>query len=333
MVAAFILADSELETTRAANPGTAAAPLLNCPDIDGIAPVGLFTDIFPVADLYGADSNDTGLGEPDGYHPLYDAKDANGTIDLFEDIFYVAESFGDTCPLVDLQVAKATAWGIANLPKVDDVAGRAALQALGYYQGSSDVPGQGIHYVNVEIWDGTFDPQAPEGVVYNNGKLAAQLYVVDGGGVGGAGGVGWGTYEATACCPGAEHDIDLEVAADGPQCSPACSWAGGEGWHVHHYLCTANIGTTSAIAIPAALAPSLADTKAHCQSFSGGDPECTVPITVTNCFRWAKNVGWMGHLWNHELNPNQIADTGGNNGRFSDCVPDGSMWKAFTCPA
>jgi hypothetical protein len=260
-----------------------------------------------------------------------------GTIDLFNDIFGVANEFGATCPAVDLQVAKATLWGIANLPKLDDAAGVTALQGMGYYRGSSDVPGQGIHYTKLQNWDGTFDPQAPEGVVYNNGKLAAQLYVIDGASV------GWGTHEAPAYPPNwppptTPHDVDLEEPADGapdgPACSPACSWAGGEGWHLHYFLCTVHIGHVSAAAIPAQLVyPGLdVRTQSSCASFAN-EPECTVPVTTTPCYRFGQTVGWMGHLWNHELNPNQIADVGGNNGRFADCVPDGSGWKAFNCPS
>jgi hypothetical protein len=40
----------------------------------------------------------------------------------------------------------------------------------------------------------------------------------------------------------------------------------------------------------------------------------------------------MGHLWNHKLNENLIADNGGMNGRFADCYPDGGVWKAHNCP-
>ena len=294
-------------------------PLLSCPTVSGAGQVDLFGDIFAVAFLFGADADDTGAGEPDGYHVLYDVGDANGQIDLFSDIFGVAFNFGVTCPLVDVQVAKATLWGINNVPVIEN---EAAIEAIGYYQGSNDVPGQGVHYIRLENWDGTFDPEAPEGLVYQNGKFAAQLYVTDGNVV------GWGTHEATSFPPPeVPHRIDLEGAADGPQCSPACSWAGtNDGWHMHYYLCTTAIGTSGAIAIPGLTQPS-------CDSFTGSQPLCTVPVTVQPCYRWGQNVGWMGHLWNHQLNPNQLPDEGGNNGRFADCIPDGAGYKADTCPA
>ena len=293
-------------------------PLLSCPTVSGGGQVDLFGDIFGVAFKFGTDADDLPPGEPDGYHVLYDVGLADGTIDLFNDIFGVALRFGEICPAVDAQVAKATLWGIANLPVMEN---EAAIEAVGYYLGSSDVPGQGNHYVKIENWDGVFDPEAPEGLVYNNGKLAAQLYVVDGNDPD----ITWGSYAAGPCCPGAIHDIDLEGASPAPACSPACSWDGGEGWHLHYYLCTSGIGTSGAIAVPGF-------TASACDTFTGTQPLCTTPVTVQPCYRWGQNVGWMGHLWNHELNPNLIPDIGGNNGRFADCTPDGSTWKAFNCP-
>lgn len=304
----------------ASSPGTTVAPLLSCPDVGGDGTVDLFNDIFGVAFKFGTDADAVGPGEPDGYHVLYDVGVADGTIDLLNDIFGVAFSFSEACPLVDVQVAKATLWGINNVPATEN---EAALEAMGYYQASFDVPGQGVHYVNLENWDGVFDPEAPEGLVYNNGKFVAQLYVTDGTAV------GWGTHAATSYPPPAvPHNVDLEGDADGPQCSPACSWAGTyDGWHMHYYLCTTNIGTSAASALPGF------STQGSCLIYGGGDPLCTIPITATPCYRWAQNVGWMGHLWNQQLNPNQIPDEGGNNGRFADCIPDGSTWKAFNCPA
>ena len=305
---------------QASSPGSTVVPLLSCPTVSGGGQVDLFGDIFGVAFQFGTDDDDVGPGEPDGYHVLYDVGLADGTIDLFNDIFGVALRFGEICPAVDAQVAKATLWGINNVPVVENAA---ALVAIGYYRGSTDVPGQGVHYVKIENWDGNFDPEAPEGLVYNNGKLAAQLYVTDGTVV------GWGTHAATSYPPPpVPHGVDLEGAADGPQCSPACSWDGTyDGWHMHYYLCTFDIGTVGAVAVPNV------STQGSCASFGGGDPLCTIPITTTPCYRWGQNVGWMGHLWNHELNPNQIADIGGNNGRFADCVPDTDGWKAFNCPS
>lgn len=299
------------EPALATNP-VGAKPLLGCPDIDGTGDVDLFEDIFGVANVFGLGPGDA------GYHVLYDvAPPVNQAIDLFEDIFGVAGRFGEVCPAADSEVARATHWGIDNAPAVQN---DAAIAAIGYRRGSTDVPGQGVHYIKLQNWDGTFDPAAPEGLVYDNGKLAAQLYVVDGGAV------GWGTHAATSCCPTAPHDVDLEGDIDGPGCDPACSWTGPEGWHLHYYLCTAHIGTVGAAAVPGL-------SLSSCASFAGAEPVCSVPITTTPCYRWAQNVGWMGHLWNHQLNPNVIPDVGGTNGRFADCTPDGGGWKAFNCPA
>jgi hypothetical protein len=76
-------------------------------DTDGNLTVDL-TDIFNVAYKYGADSNTTGFGEPDGYDVRLDRSDPppgapfwapgppNGTIDL-SDIFAVAYQYGHSC--------------------------------------------------------------------------------------------------------------------------------------------------------------------------------------------------------------------------------------------
>lgn len=316
----------EAPSAIASSPGANAVPLVSCPDVSGDGTVALFDDILEVAMHFGFAPGDT------NYHVLYDVADpVNQPIDLFGDIFGTATRFGEICPAVDTQVVNATLWGIDNLPST--INPNATLvqtpSGLKYYRGSSDVPGQGVHYTRFENWDGNFDPQAPEGIVYQNGKLAAQLYVVDGAAV------GWGTHAASSWPPPTTpHDVDLEGDADGPQCSPACSWAGGEGWHLHYFLCTVHIGGLGAAAIPAQLVYPGLDlrTQGNCAAYAG-EPQCTVPITTTPCYRWSMNVGWMGHLWNHQLNENLIPDQGGNNGRFADCIPDTEGWKAFNCPA
>jgi hypothetical protein len=308
-------AQHEAPDALAASPGAQSAPLLTCPDFSGDGTVDLFNDIFGVAFKFGSVPGDG------TYHPLYDFGGADGVIDLFNDIFAVAFRFGDTCPLVDVQVAQATQWGIANIPVNES---EAALEAMGYYRASSDAPGQGVHYVKLTAWDGVFDPEEPEGLVYNDGKIVAQLYVVTGQAI------GWGSYEIpssyTPPLPTRPSDIDLEVSADGPQCDPACSWDGSyDGWHLHYWICTVHIGTGSAVAVPN-LSPGA------CDALKGGEPACTIPITAQPCYQHVANTGWMGHLWNHQLNPNKIADLGGDNGRFADCSPDVEGWKAFDCP-
>jgi hypothetical protein len=250
------------------------------------------------------------------------------------------------------------------VPQLED---EAEIEAIGYYLASTDVQGQGKHYVNNQNWDGVFDPRAPEGLVYNNGRLVAQLYVAD------ANVVGLGTHTVGPCspgCAGAEYNIELETAADGPQCSPACSWDGAEVWHLHHYLCTINIGTATAAAIPGSFAPSVGNSLAACDAYSDSQtspdaPLCSVPVTTQPCYQWQQHSGWMGHLYNWIPNANRIPDqatedlgdpqgqgpctdgidngldglTDGadpdctyTNGRFADCYPDVEGWKATNCP-
>jgi hypothetical protein len=298
----------------ASQPGFAPAPLLSCPDFGGDGTVDLYNDIFAVAFLFGATNGDA------NYHPLYDFALADGTIDLYNDIFAVALEFGAQCPPVDTEVARATVWGIENLPATENAA---ALAAIGYYRGSTDVPGQGVHYTKLENWDGVFDPMAPEGLVYNNGKLVAQLYVVSGDVV------GWGSPPPNPSGP-SMHNVNIDsFCSPQPPNTDRCSWATNEGWHDHHNLCTVHIGTPGSIALPGL-------SSSGCFSFSGGEPLCTVPVTTTPCYRWDDLVGWMGHLWNHQLNPNWIdedGDTVPDNGRFADCSPDLEGWKASTCPS
>jgi polyhydroxybutyrate depolymerase len=78
-------------------------------DTSGDKVVDLFTDIFAVADAFGADADTVGIGEPDVYDPALDrsAPDPggpvwemhapDGVIDLFTDIFGVAYQFGHDC--------------------------------------------------------------------------------------------------------------------------------------------------------------------------------------------------------------------------------------------
>ena len=319
--------------------------LVSCPNVDGSADGKVaVADILAVLKTYPKSYGQTGYG------PLWDlvspynstSPSGTGTISVV-DIIAVVSRYNETCPAADTQVARATR-AIGDPLYLDILCDpalatpvncggdeqfltedEAFLESRGYYQGSTDVPGQGIHYVNLSYWDGVFNPTRPEGLVYNNGLLTAQLYVVDGTQV------GWGTHEATSWPPpGVPHQVGLEAAADGPQCSPACSWDGTyDGWHMHYFLCSYHIGTGSAIALPGF------QSQGDCSGASGGEPECTVPVTTTPCYRWSMNVGWMGHLWNWLPNANLIPDIGasGFNGRFADCFPDGSTWGPFNCPA
>jgi hypothetical protein len=78
-------------------------------DTDGNKQIDLFIDIFAVASAFGADADDEGPGEPDGYDPaldrsapplgadVWDMGAPDGTIDLFTDIFGVAFQYGHHC--------------------------------------------------------------------------------------------------------------------------------------------------------------------------------------------------------------------------------------------
>ena len=335
------------------SPRTAAAltpnplpPLLSCPNLDGSTDNKVaVADILAVVKKFNKAYGQTGYGALWDLVSPYNSTSPSGTGTIsVADIIAVVTKYNDICPLADTQVAKATrAIGDSQYSDIlcdpalaapvncggDEqflTEDEAFLESKGYYQGSTDVPGQGVHYVNLSYWDGAFNPTRPEGLVYNNGLLTAQLYVVDGTEV------GWGTHEATSWPPpSVPHEVGLEVAADGPQCDPACSWDGAyDGWHMHYFLCSYHIGTGSAIALPGF------QSQGDCAGASGGEPVCTIPeVTTTPCYRWSMNVGWMGHLWNWLPNANLIPDIGGSgsNGRFADCFPDGFGWGPFNCPA
>ncbi|MEX1254839.1 MAG: hypothetical protein WEE64_10900, partial [Dehalococcoidia bacterium] len=251
LAAALLFASLGAPAAQATHP-TTPRPLINCADVSGDGSVSI-GDVGSVVGKFG-------LGSPDysavvgGYHPLYDLV-ADGSISV-GDIGSTVSDFGLTCSAVapqDTQIALASLWGwgaTAGLPmscttgnaSPPQTLNQAALNAIGYYGGSSDVPGQGVHYVKYANWDDVFDPCRPEGLVYEGvgGKLVAQLYVTDGNDVD----IGWGDWEATTFPPGASPDnIDLELDTTGPECSPDCSWAGAyDGWHLHYYLCTVAIG-------------------------------------------------------------------------------------------
>jgi hypothetical protein len=312
------VSDRDGDVADAANPGTVDAPLISCANVTGDnagAVSGL--DFFAVLGKFGTTFPNA------GFSYLYDLNADNSVAG--SDFFAVLGDFGVTCPAVDNQVALATLWGIGGapancpggappappltLPPGND----AAIEAIGYYRGSFDVPGQGIHYVKPEHWDGTFDPCRPEGLVYDDGRLVAQLYVINGD----APGIGWNGWN-----PGTGGGAITGVEVDS-FCTPSpCSWAGAETWHAHANLCSSDIGTASASAIPG-------QSLATCDAGNGSDPSCTIPITAQPCWLWSHRNGWMGHLWNHDLNENLIPDVGGNNGRFADCAPPS---KHNNCP-
>jgi len=285
---------------QASSVGTTAAPLLSCPTVSGGGQVDLFNDIFGVAFKFGTTPGDG------SYSLIYDVGLGDGEIDLFNDIFGVALRYGEVCPLVDQQVAQAT-QAILNDPQAAQLLAcdPATLNARGYFRAGSDVPGQGVHYINTSLWDGVFDVNQPEGFVCQGGQLATELYVVNGFVI------GWGPF--TPGGGSAIHSINIDTFCDPPAGQSVCSWAGPEGWHAHANLCLYHIGTPdSAITVTA--------DAAACMAINGG----------YGTFVWAAGVGWMGHLWNFVPNENQVPDVDGTmNGRFTDCRPP---FKGETCP-
>lgn len=314
-------------------------PLLYCANVNGQGAVTV-GDIQRVVAKFG--TSDPNAQANATYHPLYDLSTPPGTAGTpsgaitVADVLLVVSDFGITCPLVDTQIAQATLDVIdpnyhppAGLPDFPGDPGlltenAGLLASKGYYLASTDVPGQGKHYVNNAFFsDDLFYPTTPEGLVYKNGKLAAQLYYVDGYAV------GWG------CWPGPEPNCGGDPPEDhvdiDPFCTPmpgqsACSWNGPyDGWHVHFNLCTVAIGHPSAAAIPGI------GSAEQCENLHNNWPPCDGKCPGTT-WSWNDRVGWMGHLWNHWLNPNvNDADVLGN-GRFADCIPDVQHWNGFNCP-
>ncbi len=338
-----------------------AVPLLTCSDVNGNGVVELPGDIYTIATKF-----DSTYPDPN-YHLLYEVGAVNGVVDLPGDIFTAALDFDLTCPAIDSQIAAATraiidpAYSHVWCDDVDaplyttptNCGGSASfltentafLAGKGYLRGSTDVQGQGIHYTNIALWDGVFNPARPEGLVYNNGRLAANLYYSDGGVV------GWNCSPGTGPPPGCDTST---VPADQVNIDPfascavapsgSCSWAGTEdGWHWHKWLCTVKVGTSSALAIPGEAAgitgypnPPV-DSEAECTgafaTYMGSSGSQT---------RWDEDAGWMGHMWNHARNrpdpdgpPLTLADFWGSNpnGRLADCAPDETFaWSGFNCP-
>jgi hypothetical protein len=315
----------------ASHPAT-PQPLLYCADVNGDTAVAV-GDISRVVARFGA--NDATYTATATYHPLYDLNPAGTGAITVQDITTVVSDFGLNCGLLsplDTQIAQAT----LALINIADVPGGqvcnfnalltenpTCLAEHGYYRSSIDGPGQGIHYVSDDYWDGYFNISPAEGIIYNNGRLVAQLYYVEGDNTAGdgdpaQGGVGWGPEPLPV--PPNQVQIDAFCVPNSPD--TACSWAGtNDRWHLHHDLCTTNIGTPSAAAIPG-----VADDDCPDENDAG------CPVAVPDCNRWDNRVGWMGHLWNHQLNPNQNSNDS-NNGRLTDCHPDmPTHWGAYNCP-
>ncbi len=332
-------------------------PLIGCANVDA-SPDNKVTvaDILSVLLHYGKTHGQSGYEYI--WDPVmpYNQTSPTGTGQItVGDILSVVLQYGDTCPLLDTQIAVATraivdptftstlcdptyatAMNCGGDPQflTEDVS---FLAGKGYRRGSTDVPGQGIHYVSFANWDAVFNAARPEGLVYKGGVLVAQLYYVDGDVV------GWGS--APTSNVRAVNTDSLCSATAGEPPNTGCSWTGTlDGWHWHANLCTAGIGQANAFAFPGV------GSQAECAGFaSTAGISCTFsPAPNFNC-AWDATVGWMGHLWNwlpnanytNAINPGPgglnecqtvYCNTTEANGRFADCFPDGGSWNAYNCP-
>jgi hypothetical protein len=332
-------------------------PLLSCPNVDGSSENKVTVgDILSVVSHFGKNHGLPGYAYLDDLiMPYNSTSPANTGQQTVADILAVVNKFGQTCPLVDTQIAKATR-AISEPMYSDKLCDPNLLVAVncggdpqfltlnssfllgkGYRQAGGDVPGQGVHFVNQSLWDGVFNPTRPEGLVYKGGALVAQLYYAEGDNV------GWGP----------DRDHNKGAVNTDSFCTAGCGWNGDfDGWHWHENLCTVGIGT-----------PSPQINRMPSQS-ACADWGATLSITCTfppvegfNC-NWSAAVGWMGHLWNwlpnanytNAVNPNTLGCTGSNtwptcgecggglcstgesNGRFADCFPDTLNWNAYNCP-
>ena len=362
------------QLSQAASPGMTVVPLLSCPNVDGSADNGVRVgDILAVVGAYFKD-----WGTPNYYY-LYDLVNPYnpethaGGKERVDDILNVVSHYFQTCPAVDTQVAQAARWAIQNVPMTPGGtgAGGQTLAQLGYVQGSSDVPGQGVHYVKFANWDANFDPQAPEGLVYADGRLAAELYVVDGtqssiGWIEGAEpDAGYPTFAPSGSAGSCEDGIDnngdgkADTSGTGPTApdpnlppDPDC----GNGPSPAHMgpsdvnidtLCTTSpcswIGPegwhlhyrlcTVHLDTPYAIAIPMppGSTTSDCLADQNATP-CSGP-GCPGAYTYQERVGWMGHLWSFLPNDNQVPDVNStSNGRFADCYPDTEGWTAYNCP-
>jgi hypothetical protein len=347
-------------------------PLIACPNVDADTTVDVMfpgtvgkvtvADILSVVQHFGKNYGTV------GYSPLWDlvspynstSPSGTGATNV-ADILYVVSKFGNHCSLVDTQIAIATRALSDPMFKskyCDEAGGYTSdmascggdpqfftenvsfLTSKGYLRGSTDVPGQGIHYVNMGLWTGLFNPARPPGLVYKGGALVAQLYFADGDSV------GWSPNQ-TSNVRAVNTDSFCTPVAGEPN-GTGCGWSGtADGWHWHANLCTWGIGTPSAVAFP--LPPGSNQSTCASYASSAGSP-CTAfyPAAGWNC-TFKASVGYMGHLWNWLPNANYTnavnPGPGGlndcqtaycnateANGRFADCFPDVNNWNAYSCP-
>ncbi len=286
--------------TESANPGMTVAPLLSCPNVDASADDRVQSgDILAVVGAFYKDWPST------DYHYIYDVQapynevTGQGGLQRVADILAVVDRYYEVCPHVDTEIAQATRWVLRDYPAL--LAEDAQLLAdLGYTRGAMIVPGQGLHYFNYPRWyDGEFDPASPEGLLYVEGRLVAQLYLSNGDYF------GWGPE------PVPIEGVDLDQF-----CNPQpCSWSNDSGsepidtWHLHPGRCTVAKGT------PHQLSLRMPDAES-CEAYHNS-------LGYGGTWNFVERVGWMNHVWNWHPNP---------NGRFADCYPDTEGWKAYNCP-
>lgn len=334
--AAIALALLPAGVSQASHPAS-PKPLLNCADVNGDGPVTI-QDISKVVSKFG--TNDPTWTANGTYHPLYDLNPAGGGAITVGDITLVVSDFGLSCAALspgDTQIAQAT---LAVLNRPDPPGGAACpgsalltmnttcLAEHGYVGALIDVPGQGIHFIKGILWDGIFDPTQPEGLVYNDNRLVAQLYFVNRGIVGG------GCWPGGGDCSGNPPPDQVDVDNLSPPCVPqspgtACSWAGtGDGWHTHTNLCQVQQGTPFVHFAPA-------EDAAECEAIHNQGKSQGQGGTWT----FFAQLGWMSHFWNHQLNKNVNAADVGGNGRYADCLPEpnggtppNDHWNGFNCP-
>lgn len=156
-----------------------------------------------------AASNGKRFGQP-GYTRLKDWN-VSRTIDVI-DLMGTAQDFTTMCPLEDRQIRASTA-AIEKYQNVNQAI------ADGYVQVTQFIPQMGRHMVKSSLYDTTFDPAVPEGLLYEpdssspgGWRLGGALYVVP---------------------------IPLSPLL------PAGFAGTDDGWHFHEYLCFYPNGTVT----------------------------------------------------------------------------------------
>jgi hypothetical protein len=263
-------------------------PLLTVADFDGDGTVS-------AADLEDVTSrSDTVMGD-DNYHVLYDL-DADGSISS-HDLAIAQSSLGESAPLIDQQIARATQ---ATMPYYGENGIENAV-ANGYIPATQELRGHGIHYYNLQLAEQVanaeqVDIENPVGLNFDaKGNLLAAFYIriPD-------------TQEPTPENPLAGLLVD--PADDHP---PEVSFAtlSDQNWHNHEQFWTSGVGTLNSEDIYAEEDVPLELTaqrleNLNFQLFPESD-QYYIPKF------------WMLHGWFHTFNP---------NGTFATTNPDVSLY-------